>query len=52
VNAAAVVKFLADVSPGFASDKGDAWLSDSGAHGLYIVLTGVENTLKHVVNGM
>jgi hypothetical protein len=50
VNASAVVRVLADVSPGFHSESGDQFLSKDGAFGLYLVLTAVESTLQCVVN--
>jgi len=49
-NAAAVVCFLKDISPVLTSDDSD--LSAGGAHGLYLLLTGVENTINKVVNMM
>ena len=47
VNAAAVVGFLKDVLPGTEDEKNA--MTETGAFGLYLILTGIENTINAVV---
>ena len=43
--AAAISRFLADVAPTFTED-GQLGLSKKGAHGLYLILDGLEATIE------
>ncbi len=44
VNAAAVTRFLIDMTPAMQMDAGE--LTETGFHGLYLILTGIENTIS------
>lgn len=49
INAKAVCRFLADVSPLFTEEGGKLGLSTDGADGLGLILTGIENTIQAAV---
>jgi hypothetical protein len=44
VNAAAVTRLLIDIIPAIQMDAGQ--LTQDGFHGLYLILTGIENTIS------
>lgn len=44
INAAAVTRFLIDMTPAMQMDDGQ--LTETGFHGLYLILTGIENTIN------
>ena len=43
-NARSVTRFLIDINPAMQLDAGE--LTDYGYHGLYLILTGIENTIS------
>ncbi|GEM_PF-3510172 len=49
--AAAVIRFLAEVTPALNSDTPDnPGLSETGAHGLFLVLDTLENTISQAAD--
>jgi len=49
VNAVCVTRFLKDVSQCFGSNRGELPMSDDGAHGLFLVLCGIEDTIDMAI---
>lgn len=49
-NAAAVVRFLADVAGAIGGDGGSPGLSEHGSFGFLLILNGVENTINEAMN--